>query len=111
MSEAAPSTNGPQTDGRDTRGRFAPGNRGGPGNPHAAAVGKYRAELFKQIKSSDIRLAVKTIREVMKRGKDADRLAAAKLLLERVLGAPEPADILDTLRVLEEHVERMERRR
>ena len=102
-----PLPKGQQKDGRDARGRFASGWRGGPGNPFAADVSRYRAELFKQIKCGDIALAVKTIRAVMKGGtKDSDRLAAARFLLERVLGTPQPDDLLETLRALEEHVQR-----
>ena len=77
----APSPNGGQS-GRDPRGRFAKGN-GGPGNPYAAEVGKRRARLMKAIRNKDIDQAVKVMREVMAGGKDSDRLAAAKLLLDR----------------------------
>jgi hypothetical protein len=97
---AEPSPNGRQTD-RGPRGRFVPGNPGGPGNPFAADVGKYRARLFKAIKSKDIDLAVKTIREVMTKGKDSDRLAAAKLLLERAIGPIIEMDLIARLEALE----------
>ena len=80
----APSPNGGQTArDRDPRGRFAKGNSGGPGNPYAAEVGKRRARLIKAIRNKDIDQAVKVMREVMAGGKDSDRLAAAKLLLDR----------------------------
>ena len=97
---AARTPNGPQTD-RDPRGRFAKGNRGGPGNPFAAEVGKRRARLMKAIKAKDIDQAVKVMREVMTSGKNGDRLTAAKLLLDRALGPIVEADLLERLEQLE----------
>ncbi len=88
--------------GRGPGGRFAKGWKGGPGNPLAAQVGKYRARLFKAIKSKDIDQAVKTIREVMTTGKDSDRLAAAKLLLERAMGPIIELDLIGSLEALEQ---------
>ena len=86
---------------RDPRGRFAKGNSGGPGNPYAAEVGKRRARLMKAIRNKDIDQAVKVMREVMAGGKDSDRLAAAKLLLDRALGPIVEADLLERLEQLE----------
>ena len=96
-----PSANGRQTDGRDPRGRFAAGNRGGPGNPFAAEVGKRRARLIKAIRDKDMNQAVKVMREVMADGKDSDRLAAAKLLLDRAIGPIVEADLIRRLEILE----------
>ena len=101
LSEPGPSPNGNQTAGRDARGRFVKGCAPGPGNPYAAEVGKRRGWLMKAIKVKDIDLAVQTIREVMTKGKDRERLRAAALLLERALGAPIAADIDERLRALE----------
>ncbi len=96
----SPSPNGGQT-AHDARGRFAKGNAGGPGNPYASEVGKRRAKLMKAIKDKDIDQAVKVMREVMAGGKDSDRLAAAKLLLDRALGPIVEADLLERLEQLE----------
>jgi hypothetical protein len=96
----SPSTNGPQT-GRDSCGRFAKGNAGGPGNPYAAEVGKRRARLMKAIRNKDIDQAVKVMREVMADGRDSDRLTAAKLLLDRALGPIVEADLIERLEALE----------
>jgi hypothetical protein len=101
MSKRAPSTNGRQTAGRNTRGQFTKGNAGGPGNPHAAAVGEYRARLFKAIRGTDIDQAIATVREIMSRGKDSDRLAAARLLLDRAIGPPVEMDLIERLEKLE----------
>jgi len=95
-----PSPNGPQT-GRKANGQFAKGNGGGPGNPHAALVGKNRARLYEIIRTGDIELAVKTMRAIMRKGKDSDRLAAARLLLDRALGPIVALDFDERLAELE----------
>ena len=97
---SVPSTNGDQT-GRNAKGQFALGNAGGPGNPHAALVGKNRARLYEIIRAADIDLAVKTIRSVMRNGKGSDRLNAVRLLLNRALGPIQAVDIEDRLTQLE----------
>lgn len=95
-----PSTNGDQT-GRNARGQFVKGCPGGPGNPHAALVGKNRARLYEVIRAADIDLAVKTMRDVMRNGKDSDRLAAARLLFDRSLGPIVAVDFEERLAELE----------
>jgi hypothetical protein len=95
-----PLPNGQQTD-RNARGQFARGNRGGPGNPGAAQVGRNRARLYKVIRGQDIELAITTIRRVMQKGKDSDRLAAARLLLDRALGPIVSLDFEQRLAELE----------
>jgi hypothetical protein len=93
----------PSTNGRQTGGRFAKGNPGGPGNPFAARVGKYRARMYRTIKGEDIDLAIKTIRDICGGdGKDSDRLAAARLLLDRAIGPPIEADLIERLERLEQ---------
>ena len=56
---------------------------------------------MKAIRNKDIDQAVKVMREVMAGGKDSDRLAAAKLLLDRALGPIVEADLLERLEQLE----------
>ena len=91
-----PSANRQQT-GRTANGQFAKGNSGGPGNPQAALVGKNRARLYEIVRAADIELAVKTMRDVMRNGKDSDRLAAARLLLDRALGPSAAVDFEERL--------------
>ena len=101
---APPSTNGEQTaTPRGPRGRFATGNPGGPGNPFAAEVGKHRARLFKAARAKDVQTALATIREIMTdaKGKDTDRLAAARMMLDRLIGPAIELDILERLEALE----------
>lgn len=80
--------------GRGPNGRFAPGWKGGPGNPFIAVQNKMRTEFIAAISNRDIERAVQVLRDVMDNAeKDADRLAAVKLLLDRTMGAvplPEP---------------------
>jgi hypothetical protein len=52
---------------------------------------------MKAIKVKDIDQAVKVMREVMSSGKDSDRLAAAKLLLDRAIGPIVDADLFERL--------------
>jgi len=104
-----PSPNGTQTappGGRSPGGRFAPGNAGGPGNPHAAEVGRHRARLFKAARAKDVDQALRTIREIMAKsgGKDSDRLAAARLLLDRLIGPAVELDIIERLIALEQAI-------
>jgi hypothetical protein len=58
--------------------------------------------LFRAARAADVSKALATIREVMGRGgKDSDRLAAARLLLDRLIGPAVEADLLERLEILE----------
>jgi hypothetical protein len=84
--------------GRDsTTGRFATGNEGGPGNPHARRVGQMRSALLAAVSDEDIR---STIAAIVQQARDGD-LAAAKILFDRCIGPPVAADILERLEALE----------
>jgi hypothetical protein len=95
------SPNATQTRGKPRGRPFAKGNPGGPGNPFAAEVGKLRARLFKAARAKDVDQALKTIRDVMSRGKDSDRLAAARLLLDRLIGPALELDLIERIEALE----------
>lgn len=94
--------------GRTPGGRFRPGCKPGPGNPHAADVGKHRAAFFRAIKARDIVAALDTIRAVMAdpEARAADRLAAASELLDRVIGKAAPADFIERIERLERALEK-----
>ena len=77
-----PSTNG--SNGRDDRGRFRPGNAGGPGNPHAAAVGKWRAALASSVTPEDLQEVIRAMVDQAKAGE----AWAVRELLNRCLGRP-----------------------
>ena len=91
-----PTPNGPN--GRDDRGRFAPGNVGGPGNPHAKQVGKLRSAMLKAVTEKDMRAVVMKLVELAKSG----NVPAAREVLDRCLGRPVEADLLERLEQLEE---------
>ena len=100
----APSTNG--SNGRATGGRFAPGNKGGPGNPHARRVARLRAVLLKTVKPADLREVVAAL---LTQAKGGD-VASIRELLQRLLGPPpEPADFTERLESLEERIANWQR--
>lgn len=83
--------------GRDGRGRFSAGNRGGPGNPLAGQVAKLRAAMLEAVTEDDMRAIIATLIEQAKSG----NIAAIKELFERTLGKPQEADLLERLETLE----------
>lgn len=83
--------------GRDGRGRFAPGNRGGPGNPLAPQVAKLRAAMLKAVSARDMREITDKLVELAKAG----NVAAIKEVFERTLGKPQEADLIERLEALE----------
>ena len=91
-----PTPNGPN--GRDERGRFAPGNVGGPGNPHAKQVGKLRSAMLAAVSDKEMKAVVKKLVELAKCG----NVPAAREVLDRCLGRPVEADLLERLEELEE---------
>ena len=100
----SPSTNG--GNGRSSGGRFAPGNRGGPGNPHAKRVARLRSALFKAVTPADLRDVVAALLASAKGGD----VPAAKELLQRLLGPPVELDLVERLDVLEKQLTDLGRR-
>jgi hypothetical protein len=79
--------------GRDSHGRFAEGNRGGPGNPFARQVAALRCALLAALTPQDIEAVAQ---ELLRQAKEGS-LPAARLLLSYTLGKPAPAVDPDTL--------------
>jgi hypothetical protein len=79
--------------GRDSHGRFAEGNPGGPGNPFARQVAALRTALLAAVTPQDIEAVA---RELLRQAKEGN-VAAAKLLLSYTLGKPPAAVDPDTL--------------
>jgi len=93
-----PTANGNNgTKQRDERGRFLPGNPGGPGNPLAARVSKLRGVLLDAVKPEDMRAIVL---KLVFLAKDGDTVAA-RILFDRVLGRPIESDLLARIEELE----------
>lgn len=96
MSER-PSPNGGNGADRDANGRFAKGNRGGPGNPHAKRVAELRSALLRAVGPDDVEGIARAMIESAKGGD----VSAAREILNRLIGTPVPADTLDRIEALE----------
>lgn len=94
MSET-PSTHG--IDGKDGRGRFAPGNKLGKGNPLAGRAAKIRAALLRASKPDDVREIVQKLID----GAKAGDLAFIREFFDRTIGKPAQTDVADRLERLE----------
>jgi len=70
---------------RDERGRFLPGNVGGPGNPRAAAVSAWRAALVDAVDPDDLRMVIGVLVAKAKAGEGW----AVRELMDRCLGRPQ----------------------
>ncbi|MFN0012096.1 MAG: hypothetical protein ACKVS8_10685 [Phycisphaerales bacterium] len=92
--------NTPTPNGRDGSGRFAPGNTGGPGNPHAASVARLRAAMLGAVEAGDVADVVKALVALAKGG----NVAAAREVLDRTLGKAEALDLLARLEALEDRI-------
>ena len=66
--KTAPSTNG-SNGNRDSNGRFAKGNPGGPGNPHARKVARLRSLILESVTEDDLRAIVAVL---VKRAREGD---------------------------------------
>lgn len=93
MSNPSPSAH----DGRDNGGRFAPGNRFSKGNPYAQRVAKLRAALLEAVTEDDLAEVAKALIDKAKTGD----VPAVRELLDRTLGRPTEADLLERLEQLE----------
>jgi len=82
---------------RDSRGRFTPGNKGGPGNPFNRRVAALRQVLLQSVSEQDISAIVATLVEQAKGGDQA----AAKLVLSYTVGKPTTAVDPDRLDIEE----------
>jgi hypothetical protein len=80
---------------RDVLGRFVKGCRPGPGNPHSAAIARNRAVLIEAVSVEELREVVRGLLEQALAGD----IAAAKLILERCCGKPEPSTTAPTVAI------------
>src|SRR5262249_12114049 len=90
----------PKKDGRDSRGRFALGNRGGVGNPFARQVAALRARMLAYCTPERMD---RLIEKLFAMAYEGDR-AAAKLILSYSLGKPVHVVNPDRLDVDEWHL-------
>lgn len=83
--------------GRGPDGKFLPGNRAAAGNPIHKHVAALRAGLLQAVSEKDVhQIARKLVTMAL-----AGDVAAARVLLERLLGPPVPADLLARIEALE----------
>ena len=96
-----PTTNGVNGNGggRGANGRFLVGNPGGPGSPYVKKVAALRSALFAAVSARDLRAIIKKMVEEAKAGD----VAAARLLLDRLLGPCLEMDLIERLENLEQH--------
>ncbi len=78
---------------RDSRGRFAPGNKGGPGNPFARKTAGFRQALLDAITAEDLHTIA---RQLIQQAQQGD-VAAARLVFSYAIGKPDRAVDPDTL--------------
>lgn len=76
--------------GRGGNGQFAKGNPGGPGNPNVRFLAEYRRKFAEAADVEVVAEAVQVLRKIMNnaKAKGADRIAAARELLDRCIGKP-----------------------
>lgn len=74
----------PAASGRDDRGRFAAGNKGGPGNPFARKVAGLRSAVLDALSPDDLK---EIIRRMIEAAKEGD-VAAARIVLAYTVGKP-----------------------
>jgi hypothetical protein len=90
---ATPAKSSATSPGHDGRGRFAKGNKGGPGNPYARQVARLRQAMLDIVKPEDIQAII--VRMILA-AQTGDR-EAAKLVLAYTLGKPMESVDPDTL--------------
>jgi hypothetical protein len=88
---------GTQRAGRDARGRFVAGNKGGPGNPFARQTARLRKALLAVVTDEDMQAIAAKLVELSRAGD----VAAIKLLLAYVIGRPAEAVDPDTVDIHE----------
>ena len=82
---------------KDSRGRFAPGNSLGRGNPVALKMKEYREGLALGATPDDLREIMAKLVTLAKR----PSVAAAKVVFERLLGSAQAVDLLERIEILE----------
>ncbi len=79
--------------GRDRQGRFAPGNKGGPGNPYTRRCAALRQAMLEEVTPGDLKAILRALIDTARLGD----LAAARLVLAYAIGKPDKAVDPDTV--------------
>lgn len=96
-----PLTNG--NNGRDEKGRFAIGNKKGPGNPYALRTAQMRRAMLNAVSDEDLHEIVTNLISQAKQGDTQ----AFNVLFDRLFGKPIPATVLDRVFLEESTLARM----
>lgn len=88
----------PAGDGRTAKGRFAPGNKAGKGNPHNKKTQRIRAALLKAATLDD----VKAICAKLVEGAKGGDLKFIQEWLDRCIGKPSQTEIMERVEKLEQ---------
>ena len=102
MSES-PSLNGANGNGRDQRGRWAAGNRGGKGNPYSKRVNRLRAMLFRVCDPVEMQAAILEALRQARGNPEAGIKGDTGItfaLWDRMVGRPTDTDIRNPLDAL-----------
>ena len=86
---------------RDGRGRFRKGNSGGPGNPNVTRLSQCRGALEAVVTPERMRTVFNQLLEAAERGESW----AVRELLDRTLGKPTNAEVLERIDALEQCME------
>lgn len=100
-----PAVANPLASGRVSGGKFAPGNAFACGpKPGVAIANQHRRLFWAALKTSDVLAALDTIRKILRdpKAKNFEKLAAAREMLDRIIGRPAESDLLERLEKLEE---------
>ena len=95
MATTQPSKTG--NNGRGEGGRFASGNKFAKGNPFARQIAQLRSALVSAVTPEDMAAIVAKLIDLAKSG----NVPAAKEVLDRVLGKPHEADLIERIESLE----------
>lgn len=96
----------PFGNGRQSNGRFGKGNPGGPGNPYSKRVAAIRQALMEAADPEKIKAAVVALLDQAVAG---DRAALAEIL-DRTIGKPTSADLLERIEAIEAILEKRDER-
>lgn len=87
--------------GRSKNGQFAPGNQISKGNPHHKKVAQLRAALLDAVSKKDLQAIIK---KLISKAKGGDAISAREVL-DRTLGKPAQAELLQRIETLENFLE------
>ena len=92
-----------EANGRDGKGRFVAGNNIAKGNPHAKRIGELRSAMIESVTIDDMKAV---IRQLVRAAKDGESWAV-KVLLDRTLGKPLEADLIERIEQMESTIREM----